>query len=136
MHTKCECIAFTLPNTKLNVESWFLACTPSSAFINDWKTSICSLNQFHSIPEYIHHVSKTTDLSSIRNKEYLTVYVALQSVLQKPNSYSIQLLNATGPSVVHLVGVFPFLLLYKEPVMKMIKHTRQVVEWTGIYHAF
>lgn len=135
-HTQCECVGFELPSKTPNVESWFLAATPQSRFINDWKNALNTLNDYPTIANYITHVEKTTDVSSIRNKEYLTVYVALQTILQKqiPHSYSLQLLNATGPCVNHLVMGFPFLLIDKEPVLKMIKVTRSFMELSRMYH--
>jgi hypothetical protein len=62
------------------IESWFLACTPGSQFIALWKDEFFKINNYNSIKEYVDTAG--VDMQNIGEREYLTIYVAVQKVLQ------------------------------------------------------
>jgi hypothetical protein len=132
--TQCEFIGFELEGILPNIESWFLACIPSSTFIKDWKDTFYNINNYETIQEYITMISKTTNLSCLEDPHYLSIYVASQFLLQKPNTYKLCLFSANGPFSINLIYWFPFLLSSKEPVIKYTRNTRRFLEWTRLHH--
>lgn len=135
--TKCEFIGYDQKpyNNYSKVESWFFACIKNSRFVNDWKTEFFSIQNYKSIPDYIKEIeSHGIDLNHLSNKEYLSVYVSSNKLLQRPHSYKIEVLDGNGPLSLYMVMVYPFYpLFYKEPVVKYVSLTRNIMEYTCLY---
>ena len=130
--TDCEFIGYDQKpwNTYKKVESWFFACIPHSTFVHDWKTEFYRIQTYPSIASYIRRAeTKGVALNHLSNKEYLSVYVASDTLLQKPHTYQLQVLDGNGPLSLRCMFLYPFYpLFYREPVVKYISSTRTMMD--------
>jgi hypothetical protein len=99
--------SFTLPEYKKEspvVENWFFACVPNSAFVKDWLNEFLRISDFSTIEEYVENVrSQGVNLQNISSTSYLSMHVACQKVLQKPDSnYRIELVKAEDTAFKYL----------------------------------
>ena len=62
------------------IENWFLAAAKDCRFISMWKDEFFKINNYNSIKHYIETTG--VDLQNILEREYLTMHVAAQKVLQ------------------------------------------------------
>ena len=118
--TKCEFLGYDQHKWTKHycIESWFLACIPTSPFMNDWKNEFFKIQQFDSIPKYIDTlVQDGINLTHLCNKEYLVVYAAAQRLVQCKNNYKIQVIDHNPL----MTGIFP--LFYHMINYTMIKYT-------------
>ena len=109
----CELVGFyidglTLPELKYKspvIENWFFACEPNSEIVNDWLNEFLKISNFDSVEQYIDDVkSRGINLQRINIPEYLSMHVALQTILQNPNKkYKYNLLKAEDTALKHLV---------------------------------
>ena len=99
--------SFTLPEYKVKspvVENWFFACVPNSAFVKDWLNEFLRISDFNTIEEYVENVrAQGVNLQNISSTSYLSMHVACQKVLQKPDSnYRIELVKAEDTAFKYL----------------------------------
>jgi len=126
--TECEFVGYILDedSPRPNVESWFLACVPGSTFINDWKQQFFKLTEYETIESYIEMVEQTTNLSDIGyNKNYLSIYVASQYILQKPNQCKLKLVSS-------ITSLHSFKLFYFFPPSFYIMKQYPIIKWTYV----
>lgn len=64
------------------IESWFFACSPSSAFALAWRDEFMRMSRFKSVHDYLVSL-EDIDFSGISNPEYLAIHVANQVVMQR-----------------------------------------------------
>jgi hypothetical protein len=126
------------------VENWFLACIPNSKFINDWKDKFYSINNYDTIKQYVNDIKKSTDFQNIKSLTYLTMHIACQYILQKPNTYKISLLEAEkGPflynhkinwNLLFLIPSIRHVNKQKCPVIKYRGSERFIIEKLKLYN--
>lgn len=64
------------------IESWFFRCRPRSDFITKWKDCFIQINNFDTVMDYVKYMEDNVDLQNINSKEYLSIHLAAQYVLQ------------------------------------------------------
>lgn len=87
---QCEVVGYyiggmtTDPNYPV-LENWFLACTPNASVIRAWKNEMIRMMTFPSTKAYLEDVTKIqhVNLQNIALRDYLSMHVAAQVVLQK-----------------------------------------------------
>lgn len=117
------------------IESWFFACIPQSQFIQDWKNEFFKSRTYSSTASYITHIKRKINLNHLYDPHYLCIYASAQVLVQKPHSYSLYLLDGNGPLSLMVMCFYPFYpLFYREPLVKYVSWTRQMMEQTGFVH--
>ena len=90
--------SFTLPEYKNKspvIENWFFACTKNSLFMKNWLKEFLRISDFNTVDEYVENVKSQVNLQKIPMTSYLSMHVACQMVLQKPEgNYRIELVKA------------------------------------------
>jgi len=77
------------------IESWFFACIPNSAFVNDWRDEFMQLLQYNTVNDYIDFVKDSISSQNLPTLEYLTIHLSAQAVLQQnPNKYRLYVIKA------------------------------------------
>ncbi len=112
---KSDCLLYSIPelSTVPLLESWFIACTPDNAYVNDWKNEFMSVEKFDNIDEYVKACN--IDMTGINFPDYLLVYVCARKVYLEDTT-RIKILNATtGPYNYHAQGGVSQLCRVKKP---------------------
>jgi hypothetical protein len=112
---KSDCLLYSIPELSIVplLESWFIACTPGNAYVNDWKNEFMSVDKFDSIGKYVNDCN--IDMTGINFPDYLLVYVCARKIYLKDPS-RIKILNATtGPYNYHAQGGISHICRVKKP---------------------
>lgn len=65
------------------IENWFMACVPGNRFVKHWRDEFLKINEFEEVRDYVEYVESDTDLQNIPSREYLTMHIAAQKVIQR-----------------------------------------------------
>ena len=125
------------------IESWFLASTPNSQFITDWKNKFVEILNYPSSTEYVDMLRKNTNIQNIDMPYYLSIHIACQHVLQNSKNkhiYKLSMLDAEKGPLLYRANEWyhlfmPVLLYCKDTISPLVKirgGERQILDIVGV----